>query len=255
MRVIALIISMLLACAACSSGSGHSGGVEGDVSIAYLRSMADTRSQRIKSDVWIEGIVVLNDKLGESYKSFVVYDGTAGVEVKVDLEDVDRALPLYSGVRIRCEGLHVGREGERCVLGAEPTAEYVVDRIAESEIPNRITLYDAGNPREYATTRRIAELGYSEMLAYVRVDGVRLIAEERGVLWCDANAEDVPFDSSLHHFTDGCDTLTVATSNRCYYATEPIMEEEVSLIGVVDSYRGELVLRLSDRKIFVPTIP
>lgn len=249
-----LLISMLLVCVACSDGGGHDSGVEGDVSIAYLRSMADARSQRIKSDIWVEGIVVLNDKLSESYKSFVVYDGTAGVEVKVDLENVERVLPLYSGVRIRCEGLHIGREGERCVLGAEPTAEYVVDRIPESEIPNRITLYDAGAPRELATKRRIADIGYSDMLAYVRIDGVRLIAEEYGALWCDANAGDSPFESSLHHFTDGCDTLTVATLNRCYYATEPIMEEDVTLIGVVDSYRGELVLRLSDRKIFVPTI-
>lgn len=254
MRVIVLLISMLLVCVACSDGGGHDSGVEGDVSIAYLRSMADARSQRIKSDIWVEGIVVLNDKLSESYKSFVVYDGTAGVEVKVDLENVERVLPLYSGVRIRCEGLHIGREGERCVLGAEPTAEYVVDRIPESEIPNRITLYDAGAPRELATKRRIADIGYSDMLAYVRIDGVRLIAEEYGALWCDANAGDSPFESSLHHFTDGCDTLTVATLNRCYYATEPIMEEDVTLIGVVDSYRGELVLRLSDRKIFVPTI-
>ena len=38
----------------------------GDVSIAYLRSLADERSQRIKSDIWIEGGVVLNDKLGET---------------------------------------------------------------------------------------------------------------------------------------------------------------------------------------------
>lgn len=254
MRGIAWLISLLLMCVACSDGEVHSDGVEGCVSIAYLRSMADARSQRIKSDIWVEGIVVLNDKLGESYKSVVVFDGTAGVEVKVDLEDVDKTLPLYSGVRIRCEGLHVGREGERCVLGAEPTAEYVVDRIAESEIPNRITLYDAGAPRELAVTRHIADIGYSDMLAYVRIDGVRLIAQERGALWCDANAGDSPFESSLHHFTDGCDTLTVATLNRCHYATEPIMEEEVTLIGVVDSYRGELVLRLSDRKIFVPTI-
>lgn len=249
-----LLISLLLMCVACSDGEVHSDGVEGCVSIAYLRSMADARSQRIKSDIWVEGIVVLNDKLGENYKSVVVYDGTAGVEVKVDLEDVDRVLPLYSGVRIRCEGLHIGREGERCVLGAEPTAEYVVDRIQESEIPNRITLYDVGAPRELATKRLIADIGYSDMLAYVRVDGVRLIAEEHGALWCDANAVDAPFESSLRHFTDGCDTLAVATLNRCYYATEPIMEEDVTLIGVVDSYRGELVLRLSDRKIFVPTI-
>ena len=251
MRVIALIISMLLACAACSSGSGHSGGVEGDVSIAYLRSMADARSQRIKSDIWIEGIVVLNDKLGESYKSFVVYDGTAGVEVKVDLEDVDRALPLYSGVRIRCEGLHVGREGERCVLGAEPTAEYVVDRIAENEVLNRMTINISGDSRERARTVAIADIGVGDLMDYVRIDGVWLVDEERGTAWCDA-VSGSDFESSLRHFTDGVDILKVATLNGCDYATEPIDDGVVTLIGVVDSYRGELVVRLSDKKIFVP---
>ena len=55
--------------------------MDGDVSIAYLRSLADERSQRIKSDIWIEGCVVLNDKLGETYKSFVLYDKHAGIEV------------------------------------------------------------------------------------------------------------------------------------------------------------------------------
>lgn len=253
MRVIALLISLLLVCTACNDGGGHGASVEGDVSIAYLRSLADARSQRIKNDVWIEGCVVLNDKLGESYKSFVLYDGTAGVEVKVDLDDVERVVPLYSGVRIRCEGLHVGREGERCVLGAEPTAEYVVDRIAESEILNRLTICDEGDLRQRARVMRIAEVSYADMLAYVRIDGVQVVAEERGMLWCDANADDLPFDSSLRHFTDGCDTMTVATLNRCSYAMESILDGEVTLIGVVDIYRGDLVLRLSDYKVFVPS--
>ena len=100
-----MLISVLLGMVSCTQGDEGGRVVEGDISIAYLHSLADGRSQRLRGDMWIEGCVVLNDKLGESYKSFVLYDGTAGIEVKVDLEDVDRVLPLYAGLRIRCEGL------------------------------------------------------------------------------------------------------------------------------------------------------
>ena len=251
MRRIALLISVILCIVSC--GHGDEGGrvVSGEISIAYLHSLADGRSQRLRGDMWIEGCVVLNDKLGESYKSFVLYDGTAGVEVKVDLEDVDRVVPLYAGVRIRCEGLYVGREGERYVLGAKPTAEYVVDRIAENEVLNRMTINISGDSRERARTVAIADIGVGDLMDYVRIDGVWLVDEERGTAWCDA-VSGSDFESSLRHFTDGVDILKVATLNGCDYATEPIDDGVVTLIGVVDSYRGELVLRLSDKKIFVP---
>ncbi len=252
MRRIALLISVALCVLSCSGGDDGGIVVEGDISIAYLHSLADGRSQRLRGDVWIEGCVVLNDKLDECYKSFVLYDGTAGVDVKIDIEDVDRVVPLYAGVRIRCEGLYVGREGERYVLGSEPSAEYVVDRIAEAEVLNRMTIVTDGDSRIPARKMRVAEIGYDDVMCYVRVDGVQLINEEHGSAWCDADAGDMPFESSLRHFTDGCDTLAVATMNRCYYATEPIIEDVVTLMGVVDSYRGDLVLRLSDCKIFIP---
>ena len=251
MRQIVLIISLFIALG-CSNWTESNDVVEGDVSIAYLCSLASERSVPIRNDIWVEGCVVLNDKLGESYKSFVLYDGTAGVEVKVDLEDVDRVVPLYAGARIRCSGLYIGREGGRYVIGAKPTAEYVVDRISESQVDNYIAISLEGDARLPARKRSIAEIGYSDMLCYVRVDGVHLALDERGMLWCDADVEVLPSESSLRHFTDGCDMLTVATQNRCHYAMEHISNDVVTLIGVVDTYRGELVLRLSDHKIFVP---
>lgn len=247
-----MLISLLLGMVSCTQGDEGGRVVEGDISIAYLHSLADGRSQRLRGDMWIEGCVVLNDKLGESYKSFLLYDGTAGIEVKVDLEDVDRVVPLYAGVRIRCEGLYVGREGERYVLGAKPTAEYVVDRIAESEVLNRMTIDISGDSRERARVVAISEIGLCDMLDYVRVDGVRLVDQERGLAWCDM-VDGADLESSLRHFTDDVDILTIATLNSCDYATERIDDGVVTLIGVVDSYRGELVLRLSDRKIFVPS--
>lgn len=252
---IALISLMAVVMMSCSLPVEEQEHLQGDVSISYLCSLAEARSERIKSDLWIEGCVVLNDKLGESYKSFVVYDGTAGVEVEVDFEDVDMVVPLYSGVRIRCEGLHIGREGARYVLGAEPTAEYVVDRISEDEMLNRMTITTDGDARRRAREVNVGDIGYDDMLAYVRVDGVQLVEEEHGMLWCDADAKDRPFESSLRHFTNGVDTLAVATLNRCDYADESVVEEVVTLMGIVDSSDGELVLRLSDHKAFVPASP
>ena len=109
-----------------------------------------------------------------------------------------------------------------------------------------------GYSRERARVVAISEIGLGDMLDYVRVDGVRLVDQERGLAWCDM-VDGADLESSLRHFTDDVDILTVATLNSCDYATERIDDGVVTLIGVVDSYRGELVLRLSDRKIFVPS--
>ena len=238
---------MMLLAVGCVSGEGENYMLEGDVSIASLYSLAKERSQRIKSDIWIEGMVVLNDKVSEAHRTFVLYDGTAGVEVKVDLDSVDSVVPLYAEVRIRCQNLYVGREGSRLVLGVEPTSLYVVDRIPEAEIDNYMSVTPAGEKLKSRVVS-ISDVDLDAMLNYVRVDDVRIVADEVGCAWCDNDAEEL--DSSLRHFTDGCDTLTVATLNKCDYASVGVTGDIVTLIGVVDSYQGEVVLRLSDFKAF-----
>ena len=244
MRRIALYVSLIVLMA-CTSPVNHQV-VDGDVSMTYLRSLADERSQRIKSDVWIEGCVVLNDKVGETYKSFVLYDGEAGVDVRVDVEDVDFVVPLYAQVRMRCEGLHVGREGSRVVLGAEPTEKYAVDRISEAEFENRLEIIHLYDKYSGCRTMQIADIGLDDVSCLVSVEAVRIASEESSLAWCDADASEYPFESSLRHFVSGVDTLTVATLNRCDYATQIVPGNIVTLIGVVDSYDGEVVLRLSN---------
>lgn len=247
MLYVSLIVLM-----ACSSPVNNQV-VDGDVSMTYLRSLADECSQCIKSDVWIEGCVVLNDKVGETYKSFVLYDGEAGVDVKVDIEDVDFVVPLYAQVRIRCEGLYVGREGSRVVLGAEPTAEYVVDRISEAEFENRLEIIHLYDKYSGCRTMQIADIGLDDMSCLVSVEAVRIIPEESSLTWCDADASERPFESSLRHFVAGDNTLTVAILNRCDYAAQIVPGDIVTLVGVVDSYDGEVVLRPSNMRA-LPTI-
>lgn len=246
MRRIALFISLMLI--GCSTNTPDEHVVTGDVSIAYIRSLADARSSKIKQDIWIEGTVTLNDKLCESYKSFVLCDGTAGIEVNIDTEWVDLVIPLYSHVRIRCEGLYLGREGARITLGAEPTGEYTVDRISESEIFNYMEV-DLTQPVLRPERQQIAYIDFEDVLDFVRIDSVWVIDEHSSAMWGDDNAKDRPYDSSLRCFTDGSDTITVATLNRCHYITEHIPGGMVSLFGVVDSYDRKVVLRLNSHPV------
>lgn len=246
MRRIALLISLMLI--GCSTNTPNEHIVTGDVSIAYIRSLADARSSKIKQDVWIEGTVVLNDKLCESYKSFVLYDGTAGIEINIDAESIDVVIPLYSHVRVRCEGLHLGREGARIALGAAPTGEYTVDRISESEIFNYMEV-DLTKPIQRPEHRQIEDIDFEDALDFIRIDSVWVIEEHRSSMWGDDDAKDRPYDSSLRYFTDGHDTITVATLNRCHYITEHIPDGMVSLFGVVDSYDRKVVLRLNSHPV------
>lgn len=241
--VVSLLLLSVLGCA--QPETYHP---RGDVSIAYLRSMADGRSTLVKDDLYIEGRVVLNDKLGESFKQFVVDDGSAGVVIEVDSDNIDVLVPLYSTVRVRCAGLYLGREGSRFTLGVRPTAEYVVDRIAEDELFNYVTVTTCDSAPPVPIVRSIADITAYDMLRYVCVEDLILVEDEQGATWCDEVGRDELYRSTQRHFTDGRDTLTVATINCCHYATEHIPTHRITLAGIVDSYDGEFVLRLSNHQ-------
>lgn len=238
-----MLISFLLV--GCSKTTPNGYITSGDVSIAYLKSMADSRSSRIKQDIWIEGTVVLNDKQAEGHKSFVIYDGTGGIEIKVDLDKLNQVIHLFSSVRVRCEGLYLGREGECIVLGTKPTGEYTVDRIPEGEIYNYLEMNITNILIHPPKTVDIAFVDYANMLDYVSIDGVWIVDEHRNMTWGDSDADKRPYDSSLRYFTDGCDTLIVATSNQSHFVTEHIPSETATLFGIIDSYERMPVLRIN----------
>lgn len=252
MRKIAWLVSMLLCGAICCCTPPSIGGfdVDGDVSIAYLRSLADDRSQVIKGDLWIDGRIVLNDKLNECHKSLIVEDSSGGIDIKVDVDDIDLSLPLYYRVRIRCSGLSIGREGERIVLGTTPNDVYVVNRIPEAELANYIKLQslDGLTPCEPLVVS-VSDVHDGLMQRYVRINNLKIIAEDSNKTWCERGDDISDYGSTLRRFTDGCDTLVVATLNKCHYATELVPNDTVSLIGVVDSFEQQHVLRISNHQI------
>ena len=247
MRRIALYISTIVLLCGCKESD--IGQKSGQVSIVYLQSMATERSQLIKQDIYVEGYVVANDKLQEIEHAIVIDDSTAGIELKVDCEYIEDIVPLFSHVRLRCTGLHIGREGAKLVIGAPPTAEYVVDRLADKELLNVLSFTNrepTPKPRDIS----IATIESRMVLSYVHIRDLAPIESDYGKMWCDIdslnNNENV---TTLRHLPDGRDTIAIITSERCQYAAEYIPTARFSATGIIDWGSGDYALRLTSYQI------
>ena len=204
----------------------------------------------ITDDIYLSGVVVANDKLGELTKAIVVEDDSGGVVVEIDMDDVYQHYPLYSRVEIGCTGLWLGCIGPKLMLGAEPVGDYVVDRLPQSKIGNYISLLDDKNDTPTHRQRRVAELEYRDMLCRVSVADLCLIPEEQTLRWADCDTLTGRYRTSLRHFCQDGDTLRVVVDANCSYASEEISSKPLRLTGILDWYGGGPALRIIDHAVY-----
>ena len=192
--------------------------------------------------------MVLTDKFGEVQRLAVIADASGCIELKVDSRNVERLLPVDALVRVRCSGLCVGREGRKVVLGAPPTSEYVVDRIAATEVYNYVEIVDMWDMSDYAVSVAIGAVGEDDVMQYVDIDGVWFVGADEGVRWCDCDA-DGEFTQSLRRLSDGRDTLRVVVGAATEYAADMLPRGTLRCRGVVEWYRDSVALRIAHRHV------
>lgn len=238
-----LFISSLLLVVGCTTE--HHRAVEREVSIEYLGSLVRYEAVVLKDDIAIRGRIVANDKMGELTNAVVISDNTAGVELKVESSYVDPLLPLYTEATVHCSGLYLAREGTKLVIGNKPTAEYIVDRLTDSDIALHATIDTLLTTPPKPLLRTIADITPSDMLRYVRIDSVAFV--ERDMMWLDCDSLDIPL-CSLRHITDGRDTLAVVVNDATIYGTEYLPSGRVNCFGIIDSNEGEPALRIINKQ-------
>ena len=241
MRRIALYISLLLGAIGCSGSEDIGGNYH---SIASLWSYVRRGTVQITEDIYLCGYVVANDKFGELNRAIVVADDSAGVVIEIDMDGIEYCYPLYSKVQIRCSGLWLGTIGPKLMLGAEPIGDFVVDRVPSSMVSNYITLLSEDNDTPTFKRRRVAELGYRDVLNYVVVENLRLVDSEHGACWTDSDPVTGLPMTTVRHFCQGSDTLRVVTAAESQYAREYIPTSSIFISGILDWYDGDTAMRI-----------
>ncbi|WP_300106354.1 DUF5689 domain-containing protein [uncultured Alistipes sp.] len=258
MRPIAwLMSSLLLLGAGCNNASSlHYGdggsGLQGYVSIAYLKSFCRGEFYPITQDVWIEGRVVANDAFGEFPNALVVADreGYGGIEVLIDADHLYRRFERGCMVRIACNGLALADYGGKIQLGANSSSpDYTLDRIPENSLDRYLTRTEDDVVEPIPTVLTFRDVNHSMLDTYVRFDRVRFAQEEIGLPFCDRDPLSGRLVATDRHLVDEQDdTLRVRTAASCVYADDPIPSGTGSLRGILDYFNGNYMVRITDRE-------
>jgi hypothetical protein len=247
-RILLFSLLALLPAVSCAPDSvvpyAGDGTGTGGVSIAFLKSLYTGAPTPIEGEYIIEGTVVSSDRQGNFYRTLVLWDGTAGIEVRLDVDEIFRLFRLHSRVSVRCNGLWVGSYGGTLQLGAAPFEEYETRGLDPAAIAghvqSRSEFYEVVVPR----LLDFGELAPRHISTYVRFEGVRFADDERGLCWAETG-EDAP-SATDRHIVDGAGhTLAVRTSRHAHFATHLLPSGEGYIEGVPGYFNGEyqLVLR------------
>lgn len=220
----------------------------GEVSIAYLKSLCKGDHHRIAEDISIRGVVVATDWLGELYKSAIIIDKTSGLEIAIDSHDISVHLPIYSEVTILCNGLMLARIGGKIELGAPPTGDFPLDNINDEMFDRYIRVI--GICEDFTpATKHFSEISANDISCLIRFNNIRICDEERGLAWCNTD-ENGNLTTTYRTFIDSKgNTFAIRTLATCYYASEEIPSEEITVIGIIDFSDNRYFLRIVNKSI------
>jgi hypothetical protein len=223
---------------------------EGAVSIAYLKTLYTGAPTLITSELHISGRVVSSDVRGNFYKTLVLDDGTGGIEVKLDLEQIFKRYMIHTLVTVRCNGLWLGSYGGTLQLGAEPYSDFQTQYISEGDIPLHLTRDETFTDEVLPRELTIGALSPEDISMFVSFEGVQFVGEEQGLGWADATVE---HDTDRHLVDRAGDTLVVRTSRYADFAHRTLPSGSGYIEGVLSYFNGTYQLRVcDDQKAIMP---
>jgi hypothetical protein len=90
---------------------GEDPDIQANITIAALKQLYTSGSNmpvKIDTDYVIKGIVISSDKDGNFYKSLVIQDSTAGINIRIDQTNLYTEYPPGRRIFVKCKGLWLG---------------------------------------------------------------------------------------------------------------------------------------------------
>ncbi|MDR2912489.1 MAG: DUF5689 domain-containing protein [Alistipes sp.] len=235
---------------------------EQTVSVALLKTLYTGAPVRITGEYRISGAVVSDDRQGNFHKTLVVDDGTGGIEIRMDVEQIFKRFLIHSRVTVRCNGLWLGSYGGTLQLGTEPFGDYQTQLLSEVEVAERVYADEEFYGEVRARTLTFGELTQRHISTFAAFEGVRFAEQERGLSWAETSVEEgigsgdeegevEPPSATNRHLVDASgDTLIVRTSRYARFASWPLPRDVGRIEGVVGYFNGDYQLVVSGSQDF-----
>lgn len=199
----------------------------------------------ITEDLVIGGVVVMDDRSGNYYKTIVIQDSTGGIEVKFSNGFLYNRYPVGRKIYIRCKGLTLTDYNELIQL--------VGGYIEENGIPSEIGLTEnqerlnivRGYIQPTPEPRLVDAGGLSESMVstLIRFEDVQFTAADTAQIWADASS-----GTSVNRTFGNCcgQQVLLRTSGFADFATQLTPSGKGSIVGVLGIYNGDYQLYVRD---------
>ncbi len=228
-------------------------GEEQTVSVSFLKTLYKGAPVRITGEYRIAGAVISDDRQGNFYETLVLDDGTAGIEVRLDMEEIFKVYWIHSRVTVRCNGLWLGSYGGTLQLGAEPFDDFQTQPLSPTAVVEHI-FSDKENYGEIKPrTLTFGELSQRYVSTFVAFEGIRFVDEEQGSSWAETEPDGngiLPSATNRHLVDAAGDTLIVRTSRHARFAAWPLPEGAGRIEGVLGYFNGDYQLVVCDSEKF-----
>lgn len=214
-----------------------------NISIADLKTLYLNSGQtlyEIKSDTIIQGIVIGNDESGNYYKTMIIRDNTAGIELKLDQTNLYTEYKIGQRVFIKCKGLYIGNYGNLIQLGY--IYQGAIGRIPQIFIKNHLFKDSLPGAAPIPVLTTIPSLPSTPLSTLIKLENVHfeLAGDEFAPQTADATSRNLLDDAN--------NIVVIRTSKYANFAGTKMPEGKGTIVGVLSIFNGIYQITIRDMK-------
>ncbi|MFN7119138.1 MAG: DUF5689 domain-containing protein, partial [Saprospiraceae bacterium] len=165
---------------------GEDPGITPNATIADLKALYKAgQFVPITEDLTIGGVVVADDRSGNYFRSFILQDATAGIEVRINQTSAYNFYPIGRQLFIKCKGLVLGDYNGVAQLGGytyiEDGAQNLGDIVALNDHIIKGKRTEAPTPK----VKKISELTTADVSTLIKLENVEFASTDVGLTFAD----------------------------------------------------------------------
>ncbi|MFI3330822.1 MAG: DUF5689 domain-containing protein [Rikenellaceae bacterium] len=206
--------------------------------IENFRPLVGASPQEFMDNYIVKGTVITHEGAGNFYKSIIIDDGTAGLEIMVGLYNLDDIYPLGSVLVVKCKGLFLGEENSVLQLGEDGVSS--VNYLSHKYIASKYITLTSDKLSPSLTELEISELSPAYCGRLVKLSDV-YTTESDSTSWASYSSWTQFYSDTYREFSDyNSNTVKVLTSAYADFAGDYMPSGEVDICGVLfyDSAEG-----------------
>ena len=214
-------------------GGGATLDFKSNTTIAELKKLHTLGGlEQITDDKIIEGTVIGNDESGNIYKSMVIQDATAGIEVKINATSLYNDFKVGTKILIKCKDLTLGDYNGLVQIGGglfDNNGTSALAGIEQALISTYIFKGGAGTP---ITPRivKIADLTNDLASTLIQIDNAEFAALSAGVSYADG-VKKLTVNRTVNTCNNG-GSIVVRTSGYANFANDLTPTGSGSIVGI-----------------------